>query len=175
MNPKANTYLLAFIAVMTVANTVLILTNNNDSGRVIEPLSENTALVQAANDHSRFEQEQPEMNAPKPAAGPPTTMAFAQTEHDFGKIKQNTENKHIFTFTNTGANPLIIQDAKGSCGCTVPKYPKEPIAPGQTGEIEVVYSPGTQKGQQMKTVTLMANTEPEQTVLQIRADVEEGS
>ena len=68
---------------------------------------------------------------------------------------------------------MIIQDAKGSCGCTVPKYPKNPVAPGETGEIEVVYKPGTQKGNQMKTVTLVANTEPSQTVLKISASVEE--
>ena len=80
---------------------------------------------------------------------------------------------NIFEFTNTGNEPLIIQDAKGSCGCTVPKYPKEPIAPGATGEIEVEYKPGTQKGNQTKAVTLTANTQPEQTVLQITAMVEE--
>ncbi len=107
---------------------------------------------------------------PKPA-GPPTDMTFAQMSHDFGSIDQNTENKHVFKFTNSGSNPLIIQSAVGSCGCTVPKYPKEPIPPGQTGEIEVVYKPGTQKDKQTKTVTITANTEPSTTQLTITADV----
>ncbi|HRN42636.1 MAG TPA: DUF1573 domain-containing protein, partial [Vicingus sp.] len=73
--------------------------------------------------------------------------------------------------TNTGSEPLIIENASGSCGCTVPTFPKEPIAPGKTGEIEVVYSPGTQQGAQTKTVTITANTEPITTTLNITANV----
>jgi hypothetical protein len=94
-------------------------------------------------------------------------------EHDFGKIDQQTENEHIFKFTNTGTEPLIISAAKGSCGCTVPQYPKEPIPPGEEGEIKVVYKPGKQKNKQTKRVTVTANTEPEQTVLKITAEVQE--
>ncbi|MBD3661235.1 MAG: DUF1573 domain-containing protein, partial [Arenibacter algicola] len=93
---------------------------------------------------------------------------------DFGTIEQNTTNPKTFTFTNTGDEPLIISDAKGSCGCTVPSYPKAPIPPGGTGEIEVVYRPGQQKNQQTKTVTVTANTEPAQTVLRIKANVKPG-
>ena len=80
--------------------------------------------------------------------------------------------KKIFKFTNTGSEPLIIEDAKGSCGCTVPVYPKEPIKPGETGEIEVEYSPGKQQGAQSKTVTITANTDPITTTLNISANVE---
>lgn len=110
---------------------------------------------------------------PVKPSGPPTSFKFEKEEHDFGKIKQDTENKFKFKFKNTGSNPLIIENAVGSCGCTVPTYPKEPIAPGASGEIEVVYSPGKQKGQQQKTVTVTANTEPKETRVQIKADVEE--
>jgi len=102
---------------------------------------------------------------------PKTTMAFGKMEHDFGTVKQNSENTHLFEFTNTGDKPLQISSAKGSCGCTVPKYPTDPIPPGQTGEIEVVYKPGTQKDAQSKTVTLTANTEPITTTLRISANV----
>lgn len=109
---------------------------------------------------------------PKPSA-PPSSIKFEREEHDFGKIKQDTENKFKFKFKNTGSNPLIIENAVGSCGCTVPTYPKEPIAPGASGEIEVVYSPGKQKGSQQKTVTVTANTEPRETRVQIKAEVEE--
>jgi hypothetical protein len=104
---------------------------------------------------------------------PATTIQFDKMEHDFGKIKQETENKYLFKFKNTGSEPLVIENAVGSCGCTVPKYPREPIAPGQTGEIEVEYKPGKQQGAQVKTVTLTANTEPAETKLQIKAQVEE--
>jgi len=108
--------------------------------------------------------------------GPVTTMNFANEAHDFGDIKQNsTDNQHTFTFTNTGTNPLIISNAKGSCGCTVPKWPKEPIPPGGTGTIEVDYKPGSQKGNQKKSVTVTANTEPADTRLSISAVVAEAS
>ena len=101
-----------------------------------------------------------------------TAVNFAKMEHDFGNIKQNTDNKYVFSFTNTGKEPLIIESATGSCGCTVPNYPKEPIAPGKTGSIEVVYKPGQQENQQQKQVTVVANTEPKQTILRIKANVE---
>ena len=105
--------------------------------------------------------------------GPKTTVKFASYDHDFGTINQDSENAYVFKFTNTGTEPLIIQSANGSCGCTVPEYPKEPIAPGANGEIKVVYKPGKQKDAQAKTVTVVANTEPQQTTLRINANVKE--
>ncbi len=101
-----------------------------------------------------------------------TGMKFAELKHDFGSINQDSENTKVFKFTNTGNEPLIIENAVGSCGCTVPKYPKEPIKPGDTGEIEVVYKPGKQQGSQNKTVTITANTDPVSTVLNISAEVQ---
>jgi len=98
-------------------------------------------------------------------------ITFDKFEHDFGNILQDTENKVTFTFTNTGTEPLILQDAKGSCGCTAPNYTKEPVAPGEKGSIEVVYKPGKQKNQQTKTVTVTANTNPKATTLRIKANV----
>lgn len=102
-----------------------------------------------------------------------TQLAWAEEVHSFGTIKQHTENVHVFKFQNVGENPLIIEDAQGSCGCTVPEYPREPIAPGESGEITVKYSPGTQMGQQQKTVAITANTEPRVFNLTINANVEE--
>lgn len=107
-----------------------------------------------------------------PITGPKTSIQFPVMAHDFGKVKQNSENNYVFKFTNTGKEPLLISDAKGSCGCTVPEYPKEPIAPGATSEIKVVYKPGGQQGNQSKTVTVTANTDPPQTLLSISADVQ---
>lgn len=104
--------------------------------------------------------------------GPKTSISFPVMQHSFGKIKQNSENTYTFKFTNSGKEPLVISDAKGSCGCTVPEYPKEPIAPGASSEIKVVYKPGAQQGNQSKTVTVTANTEPAQTILNISADVQ---
>lgn len=101
-----------------------------------------------------------------------TSIQFAELNHSFGKIKQDSKQTKIFKFTNTGSEPLIIENATGSCGCTVPQYPKEPIKPGATGEIVVEYSPGKQEGAQTKTVTITANTTPITTTLNISAEVE---
>ena len=107
------------------------------------------------------------------ASGPKTVMTFDEYVHDFGKVMQDSENSYTFKFTNTGSEPLVIEKAKGSCGCTVPTYPKEPIPPGGIGEIGVVYKPGKQKNNQTKKVTITANTDPVQTILTIKANVEE--
>ena len=101
-----------------------------------------------------------------------TNVSFADMTHNFGSIQQDSKHTKVFKFTNTGTEPLIIEDAKGSCGCTVPTFPKEPIKPGETSEIEVVYSPGKQQGAQTKTVTITANTNPITTSLNISANVE---
>lgn len=103
---------------------------------------------------------------------PKTTIQFEETVFDFGTIKQGDSKEHVFKFKNTGNEPLVIEDAKGSCGCTVPQYPKEAIAPGATGEIQVKFNSAGKSNQQQKTVTLTANTEPVQTILTIKAFVE---
>lgn len=121
---------------------------------------------------NQFNQPQPSAPQAQPV-NDPTVMSFAQMKHDFGTIDQNTENEYVFEFTNEGDKPLIIETANGSCGCTVPEFPREPIAPGATGEIRVMYKPGKQKGLQNKTVTVIANTNPRETRLNISANVQE--
>ena len=96
-----------------------------------------------------------------------------ETVWDFGTIKQGDSPEFTFTFQNTGSEPMIISNAKGSCGCTVPQWPKEPIAPGATGEINVKFASGKKKGAQNKTVTLTANTTPPTTKLRVTGLIEE--
>ncbi|PWL38250.1 hypothetical protein DKG77_08200 [Flagellimonas aquimarina] len=98
-------------------------------------------------------------------------MSFDKSEHDFGTIAQGTAQETVFKFTNTGNAPLIITDAKSSCGCTVPEYPKNtPIAPGDTGELLVKFN-GSGQNQVTKTVTVTANTEKGSELLRIKAFV----
>ncbi|HLU50800.1 MAG TPA: DUF1573 domain-containing protein [Flavobacteriaceae bacterium] len=85
-------------------------------------------------------------------------MTFDKTEHDFGTIAQGTNVEHMFTFTNTGDAPLIISDAKGSCGCTVPTFTREPIQPGQKGELLVHFN-GTGSNQRTISVNITTNTQ----------------
>lgn len=94
------------------------------------------------------------------------------TVWDFGTIQQGDSPEFSFKFKNTGNEPMIISNAKGSCGCTVPKWPKEPIAPGATGEINVKFNSKGKKGSQNKTVTLTANTTPPTTKLRVTGQIE---
>jgi hypothetical protein len=98
-------------------------------------------------------------------------MTFDKTEHDFGRIPQGTNVEHLFTFTNTGDAPLIISDAKGSCGCTVPSFTKEPIQPGQKGELLVHFN-GTGSNQRNVTVNITTNTQRVTERVTIKAFVE---
>lgn len=100
-----------------------------------------------------------------------TTIAFDTTSYDFGDIKEGDVVETVFTFTNTGDKPLIIQSAVGSCGCTVPEKPEEPIAAGQKGEIKVQFNSAGKKGVNNKTVTLQTNTPEKTQVLNIKANV----
>jgi hypothetical protein len=83
-------------------------------------------------------------------------IEFAKETHDYGKIKNGADPYCSFEFKNTGDAPLIISDAKGSCGCTVPEWPKEPIAPGAKAIIKVRYDT-KREGVISKNVTIMSN------------------
>ena len=110
--------------------------------------------------------QQPEVD-PATAAN----LVFAENEFDFGTLEEGEKTEHVFKFENTSTNPLTISNARGSCGCTVPEWPKEPIAPGESGEIRVKFDSKGKKGKQNKTVTITANTIPENTILTITSDV----
>ncbi len=103
--------------------------------------------------------------------GPITTIAFDKKEFDFGTVKENVLSNTTFKFTNTGTADLLVSNAIGSCGCTSPEWPEKPIKPGETGEIKVQFDSKDKFGTQVKTVTVKTNTEPNQTVLIIKANV----
>jgi hypothetical protein len=104
----------------------------------------------------------------------PATLAaitFEKYEHNFGQVVDGDKVSYVFKFKNTGANDLIISDARGSCGCTVPQWPKEPVKPGASGEIKVEYDSKGKSGVQKKTVSITANTNPSITTLDITTEV----
>lgn len=103
--------------------------------------------------------------------GPLPSIAFTQELHDFGDINEGDVVEHTFTFKNTGDAPLIISNARASCGCTVPQWPKEPIAVGEEGEIKVRFNSKGKPGMQNKTVTVTANTFPKDNRVRIKANV----
>ncbi len=109
---------------------------------------------------------------PAPAAtGKTTSIKFDESSYNWGSVNEGEKMTHNFKFKNTGANDLIISDAHGSCGCTVPEWPKEPIKPGKSGEVKVVFDSKGKPGENTKTVTLTANTDPGNTILTIKGSV----
>ena len=90
------------------------------------------------------------------AAGP--EIAFDEKSYDFGTIAEDGGGvTHEFKFTNSGDEPLLIINAKASCGCTRPTYPKKPIKPGKSDKIRVTYNPAGRPGEFVKTVTIKTN------------------
>ncbi len=102
-------------------------------------------------------------------------IKFDKLTYDFGKFSEsNPVQKCTFTFTNVGDAPLIINQAVASCGCTVPKYTKKPVAPGQKGTLSVTYNgKGRFPGHFKKTITVRTNGKPEMTRLYIEGTMEE--
>lgn len=85
-------------------------------------------------------------------------IKFDKTSHDYGKFTEDKPQTYVFKFTNTGNQPLVIHQAFASCGCTVPTYTKESIAPGKSGELKVVYNgKGKLPGHFKKTVSVRSN------------------
>ena len=84
-------------------------------------------------------------------------LSLDKDVHDYGKIKKDADGSCYFTITNTGTEPLVISNAKGSCGCTVPDWPKEAIAPGDSARMKVTYATN-RVGLINKTVTITSNS-----------------
>ena len=100
-----------------------------------------------------------------------TTLMFIAAEHDFGQVNEGEKVAHVYEVLNTGDVDLLLQDVSPSCGCTTPKYDKKPIRPGEKGSIKIVFNTKGRPGKQHKTVTVVTNTEPPNTVLTFTCDV----
>lgn len=98
-------------------------------------------------------------------------IEFDKVEHDFGTIKEGEKVTTEFIIKNTGDADLVIVNAQGSCGCTVPEFNKEPIKPGETTPIKVTFDSTGKPGQQEKTVTITSNTANGKETCKIKANV----
>ena len=96
---------------------------------------------------------------------------FEKEVYDFGEIKDGEIVSYDFKFKNIGNSPLIISSATATCGCTIPEYPKEPVAPGAEGLIRVVFNSAGKAGMQNKIISITANTVPSLTELNILGNV----
>jgi hypothetical protein len=108
-----------------------------------------------------------------PKDGKYPEMTFATKDHDFGTIEADSKVNYSFTFKNTGQADLIISRAVGSCGCTIPEYPKDPIKAGESGKIDVSFNSANKHGNQQKSVTIYTNTKAGVESLYITASIKE--
>lgn len=145
-----------FLATLLLASAIACNTEKNDQADGKLPATE------IKNPHGT-----------EPVAGDAfPVISFDKFEHNFGQINLGEVVLYEFKVTNTGSADLIIFNAQPSCGCTVSEFPKDPIKPGQSGIIPVEYNSKGRPGHFSKTITVFANTEPNQTVLTITGMVD---
>ncbi|MBS1512254.1 MAG: DUF1573 domain-containing protein [Bacteroidetes bacterium] len=102
-----------------------------------------------------------------------TTVAIIDSVYNFGTITEGEKVQFSFRFKNTGTNPLVIFNAHGSCGCTVPEIPEKPIAPNEEGFLKVVFNSAGKKGHTEKEVTVNSNAVPGFTTLKLVGEINE--
>jgi len=110
------------------------------------------------------------INAKAQTADTTLVIAFASTVHDYGTIQQGADGAYEFKFTNKGKTPLILNNVRSSCGCTVPSWTKEPVQPGAGGSIKVVYNTAS-IGAFNKSITVSSNAKNSEVMLQIKGNV----
>lgn len=155
-----------FLSLLAVAVLAVSFTSCGSSNDEVADAARKTIQTTAP---STMPAAQPNVAVP---AGPVTTVAFENNgTYDFGTVTEGEIVTKTFEFTNTGNEPMIVSDAKGSCGCTVPSKPTAPIAPGETGEITVQFNSKNKQGPRNQKVTVTANTNPAQTFIYLTGTV----
>ena len=160
-----NTVLLIVIAVALGANFYLDHKHEKACKAKLDTLVATTATPNI--DPSPFDKTpaNPLQGAQKPQVADLTTISFEHTAHDFGRVESGPTYTATFKYKNTGKANLYISAAEASCGCTVPTWSKDAIKPGESGEISVNFDSKGRQGEQLKTVTVTTNTEPNKNVL----------
>lgn len=100
-------------------------------------------------------------------------LTVENATHDFGAVPAGVVVEHAYTITNTGRGPLLITDARSSCGCTVADYPQTPLAPAERARVTVRFDTANRSGRQSKTVKLYANTLPSESLLYLTGTIVE--
>ena len=159
--------LLGLVAIVLIASACSDgVSHSEQDERSVKEIKEQPNLNEAAAIRNAIQNKMPEdtVNIGK--------FTFEATSHDFGTVKEGDVVEHVFKFTNTGKAPISISNARGSCGCTVPEWPKEPIDPGASNEIKVRFNSKGKSGRQVKPVTITANTWPAETRVQLVGTIE---
>jgi hypothetical protein len=96
-------------------------------------------------------------------------ITFEKTTHDYGRLIQGEKVSYSFKYTNTGTADLLISNVTAGCGCTVPRFTRDPIKPGENGTVTVIFDSQGRRGFQNKSVTVISNTIPNTTALNVKA------
>jgi hypothetical protein len=128
--------------------------------KVVYMLACSAILLGACEQNNNNSQKGPGTPVTEAKKGTPT-IAFEEMEHNFGNVVEGEKVEYSFKFTNTGDASLVISDATSSCGCTVPDWPREPIHPGKSSYIKVMFNSAGKSGFTAKQIILHANTSPE--------------
>lgn len=163
------------ILALTAFVASLSFTACKDEGSAAKDAARETLATTATTTPTATPAATPTAAEPAAPVGPLTSLSFDEETYDFGEVMEGEKVVHVYKFQNTGKEPLVISNAKGSCGCTVPEWPREPIPVGGSGEIRVQFdSKGKGKvggATQAKKVTITANTDPANTFLNIKGTV----
>ncbi len=98
-------------------------------------------------------------------------ISFDEEVFDFGQVKDGESVEHVFTFKNTGSEPVIVSRVSTSCGCTTPEYTATPVAPDKEGQIKVVFDSHGQSGKQQKIITVVSNAKNNIQTIQLKGEV----
>ncbi len=153
----------------TKSKTVGAKTNTSTKASVTTPVGGVKSETSVKTNAAATAPATPGQTAPNPNA---PDMKFESETHDFGSIKEGVQATWDFKFTNTGKEPLVITNVQAACGCTTPSWPKEPIAPGESGKITAVYNSKGRPNAFAKAVTVYSNAKTATKVLNIKGNVE---
>jgi hypothetical protein len=154
-----------FITFLCLSFTAAVATAQDAKNNPLLPVPAPVAAARAA-------QQTPPPPPPTPAVNPNAgKFKFESDTHDFGEVPEGPLAEYDFEFKNVGKEPIVIQEAHGSCGCTVPKWPQEPILPGKKGVIHVAYTSQGRPGPISKEVTINSNAQQSPMILHIRGNV----
>lgn len=162
------------LMMVVVLGAVATSCNDKDSEKKIAELESRLQELEGSPTAAKPTAQSTTTPAQKPE-GPLPAMEWEATEHDFGTINEGEEVRKVYTFKNTGEAPLIIENVRPSCGCTAPNWTKTPVPVGGTGTVEVLFNSKGKPNAQNKTVTVIANTWPQNTVLRFKAFVNPAS
>lgn len=165
MNPQVKTILLTVLTLSLFTIAVIELSGVS-SRALFNKYGIGSPPPHATDLQERNEREEMVKKLPK------TNIYLLEQNFDFGKVKEGEKVKHAFKFKNTGENPLMISDALASCGCTVPSFSKEPVLPGNDGQIMVEFDTKGRKGKNHKNVIIVSNANQEKVSVSFEAEVE---